>query len=210
MLGNHSWVSPGTVTGPGSLIGAYTVNQATTVPADSTWFGSPAIELPKRFRHEASDVAYQPSCCMKLGRGLSEVIESIIDALLFSALHFFYYGVCSFCILLYFQPAYWLPLMMAVPIGYWILALILHQLGHWLLVCGAGKSRFLPLWGWQLNLIMMFKRLEDILIRDLVSHCYIYLIPLHLCVLLNVDVGCAVFWDPLCRHNLQVDRRKSR
>merc|ERR1711934_618811 len=58
---------------------------------------------------------------------------------------------------------------MAVPIGYWILALILHQLGHWLLVCGAGKSRFLPLWGWQLNLIMMFKRLEDILIRDLVA-----------------------------------------
>jgi non-ribosomal peptide synthetase-like protein len=169
MLGNHSWVSPGTVTGTGSLIGAYTVNQETIVPTDSTWFGSPAIELPRRFRHEASDVAYQPSLVMKLGRAISELFEGLIDAFLFTAVHFFYYGVTCYCIILYFDHAYWFLLLLAVSIGHWILCLSIHQIGHWTLVCGAGKPRYLPLWGWRLNLIMMFKRLEDILVRDLVS-----------------------------------------
>ena len=168
MLGNHSWVTPGTVLGSGALIGAYTVNQSTIVPDSSTWFGSPAIELPKRFRHEASDIAYQPSCCMKFGRGLSEIVESLIDAMLMSAVNFFYFGFCAYCIILYFEPYYWVPLVMAVPMGHWIVVLILHQLGHWTMVYGARQTRYLPLWGWRLNLIMMFKRLEDVLVRDLV------------------------------------------
>lgn len=169
MLGNHSWVTPGTVTGSGSLIGAYTVNQDTVVPDDSTWFGSPAIELPKRFRHEASDIAYQPTVCMKIGRGLSEMIESVIDAALFATVHFFYHGITCMTVLLYFPKAYWFPMLLTVPIGQWCLSLIIHQLGHWLLVPGSGSTRYLPLWGLRLNLIMMFKRLEDVLVRDFVA-----------------------------------------
>eukprot|EP00656_Telonema_subtile_P029217 TRINITY_DN3238_c0_g1_i15.p1 TRINITY_DN3238_c0_g1~~TRINITY_DN3238_c0_g1_i15.p1 ORF type:complete len:1754 (+),score=356.05 TRINITY_DN3238_c0_g1_i15:102-5363(+) len=169
MLGNHVWVSPGTTLGKDALVGAYTVNASTDVPEGTTWFGSPAIELPKRFvAGEETLAAFSPSFFQKCGRAASEFLQALIDASLVTLIKFAYIGIAAAVLVQYFHPAYWFPLVLFVAPGQWLLCMIIHQLAHWTCVCGAGKPRFLPLWSWRLNLIMMFKRIEDLLMRDIV------------------------------------------
>ena len=89
MLGNHSWLSPGANIGASALIGAYTVNPSMKVADGSTWFGAPAIELPKRFVDDSSADAYNPSSGQYLQRAVTEFFNAITDAFLMTGVWFY-------------------------------------------------------------------------------------------------------------------------
>lgn len=167
MLGNHSWLSPGATVGHSALIGAYTVNASMNVPDGTTWFGAPAIELPKRFVDDSSAGAYDPTCGQKLKRAVTEFFNAMTDAVLMSGI-WFYYGLVLTCTLLYLEPKWWAVAYVGAPIVLWLICISTVKCCKCLLIRGPGTSRMLPLWGQPLNLMMWFKRCEDILDRDIV------------------------------------------
>ena len=144
MLGNHSWMSPGANIGSSALIGAHTVNPSMKVGDGTTWFGAPAIELPKRFVDDSSADAYNPSCGQYAQRAVTEFFNAITDAFLMTGV-WFYWGFALCCILLYFEGKWW-PLCVAMaPVGLWVLSLGIVKLCKLILISNAGESRMLPL-----------------------------------------------------------------
>lgn len=157
-IGNSAVVSPGTVLGNGVLIGVLSKLKTDDFPIadDSSWFGSPAVYLPKRFVNKEFSITqtYKPTKVLYAMRYFIEFFRVILPATLFiimaslitNATSYLQTGLDLFPLMLVFPFLY----ILASIAGFAILAAF-----KWLVI-GRYKPSNKPLWSnfvWRSELI---------------------------------------------------------
>ncbi|MGK2854933.1 MAG: Pls/PosA family non-ribosomal peptide synthetase, partial [Microbacteriaceae bacterium] len=146
-VGNASFIPAGNNLGDGSLVGVHTVPPSGSVPADTSWLGSPAIHLPRRQESKsfADDLIYNPPRRRVIERLVIEFMRITAPASLLGVM--VYLALQAISEISQGQP-YWvvLPLAPLVLLGGSVGVVLVVAALKWALI-GDYTERVEPLWG---------------------------------------------------------------
>ncbi len=81
-VGNHAVLPGGTQLAPGTLVGISTRGDGLTAASEQSWFGHPAILLPRReIVHASRDVTHDPPLVRRINRWCWELARFLLPAL---------------------------------------------------------------------------------------------------------------------------------